>query len=114
VKTVVNAMSYDMGSVCTESQELSICRSCIVAEGAGVVRGSCAAVALTPRANRMTGRSLICIVAECCMVKRPVEGQDRTWEGGASAAASTKYLPISLRFDSFILPLEDVNAARDY
>jgi hypothetical protein len=30
-----------------------------------------------------------------------------------SATASIKYLPTSLTFDSFILPLEDVDAARD-
>lgn len=77
MKTVVSAMSYDMVSVCTESQELSICRSCIVAEGAVVMRGSCAAVAMTPRAKTLTGRRLMCIVVECCVVKRPVEGQDR-------------------------------------
>jgi hypothetical protein len=77
VKTVVSAMSYDMGSVCTDVQELPICRSCIVAEGAVVVLRSCAAVALTPRAKRLTGRSLVCIVVEYRVVKRPVEGQDR-------------------------------------
>lgn len=78
MKTVINAMSYDMGSVCTDVQELPACRSCIVAEGAVVVRGSCAAAAMDPRAKRLTERSLMCIVAECCVVKRPVEGQGRT------------------------------------
>jgi hypothetical protein len=78
VKTVVSAMSYDMGSVCTDVQELPICRSCIVAEGAVVVRGSCAAVALTLRAKRLTGRSLMCIVVEYRKVQGFVKGQDKT------------------------------------
>lgn len=78
VKTVVSAISYDMGFVCTESEETPFCRSFIVAKEAVVVRGSCAAVALTPTAKRFTGRSLKCIVVEYFVVKRPVEGQGRT------------------------------------
>lgn len=79
MKTVVSAISYDVGSICTESGESPICRSCIVAEGAVVVRGSCAAAAMTARAKRLSGRSVICIVVEYCVVKRPVEGQGKTW-----------------------------------